>query len=229
MNPLIRELVGCAKDPAAVARFAEEHPVPLVARDHVTFVFVGDADAVNLRHWIFGLPGSYELTRVPHTKVWTCDFELPARSRVEYKIEVVREGHGEWILDPLNPRRAHDPFGANSVCYGPGYERPAWTEHDPEARTGSLDLIAVDIHGRVLANVGYEQGTGDAEFEMGGYALVADAIHGWIRDDAWVLRGQIYRVVGRPVERSQKVMLPELSPLTSVLPSGENATVETED
>ncbi|MCA9623852.1 MAG: hypothetical protein KC731_32745, partial [Myxococcales bacterium] len=144
MNPLIRELVGCAKDPAAVARFAEEHPVPLVAREHVTFVFVGDADAVNLRHWIFGLPGSYELTRVPHTKVWTCDFELPARSRVEYKIEVVREGHGEWILDPLNPRRAHDPFGANSVCYGPGYERPAWTEHDPEARTGSLDLIAVD-------------------------------------------------------------------------------------
>jgi hypothetical protein len=63
-------------------------------------------------------------------------------------------------------------------------------------------LWVVDIHGRVLANVGYEQGTASKHFEMGGYALVADAIHGWIRDDAWVLNERIYRVVARPVEQS---------------------------
>src|SRR6185436_6870898 len=34
----------------------------------------------------------------------------------------------------------------------------------------------------------------------GGYALVADALHGWIRDDAWIWKGRIYRVVARPVE-----------------------------
>ncbi|MEZ4445671.1 MAG: MXAN_5187 family protein [Polyangiaceae bacterium] len=78
----------------------------------------------------------------------------------------------------------------------------AFVSDSKQTGTAFDAVWAVDIHGRVLANVGYEQGTGDAEFEMGGYALVADAIHGWIRDDAWVLRGQIYRVVGRPVEIS---------------------------
>ena len=63
-------------------------------------------------------------------------------------------------------------------------------------------LWLVDIHGRVLANVGYEQGTASKHFELGGYSVVADAIHGWIRDDAWVLNERIYRVVARPVEQS---------------------------
>lgn len=75
--------------------------------------------------------------------------------------------------------------------------------HSPTG--GDKDMVfdsvwAIDIHGRVLANVGFEQGTTSKEFEMGGYALVADAIHGWIRDDAWVFDEKIYRVVARPVE-----------------------------
>jgi hypothetical protein len=75
--------------------------------------------------------------------------------------------------------------------------------HSPTG--GDKDMVfdavwAIDVHGRVLANVGYEQGTTSKEFEMGGYAVVADAIHGWIRDDAWVFDEKIYRVVARPVE-----------------------------
>ena len=45
-------------------------------------------------------------------------------SRVEYKLEVVRGGHGEWIEDPLNPNRARDPFGANSVAARRGLRGP---------------------------------------------------------------------------------------------------------
>lgn len=59
-------------------------------------------------------------------------------------------------------------------------------------------LWAVDASGRVVASVGFEH---SEDWELGGYASVADAIHGWIRDDAWVWRGRIYRVVARPVER----------------------------
>ena len=59
-------------------------------------------------------------------------------------------------------------------------------------------LWAVDAGGRVVASVGFEH---SEDWELGGYASVADAIHGWIRDDAWVWRGRIYRVVARPVER----------------------------
>jgi hypothetical protein len=57
---------------------------------------------------------------------------------------------------------------------------------------------AVDANGRVVANVGFDH---NEDWELGGYASVADAIHGWIRDDAWVWKGRIYRVVTRPVER----------------------------
>jgi hypothetical protein len=61
-------------------------------------------------------------------------------------------------------------------------------------------LWAIDRHGRVLANYGFEKDTNSEHFEMGGYALVADALSGWIRDDAWIFDGRIYRVVGLPVE-----------------------------
>lgn len=57
---------------------------------------------------------------------------------------------------------------------------------------------AVDAGGRVVASVGFDHGD---DWELGGYAAVGDALHGWIRDDAWVWRGRIYRVVTRPVER----------------------------
>ncbi|MFO0659856.1 MAG: MXAN_5187 family protein [Polyangiaceae bacterium] len=61
-------------------------------------------------------------------------------------------------------------------------------------------LFAVDQHGRVIAQVGFQEAAGIDDFELGGYSAVADALHGWIRDDAWVLNGRIYRVVARPVE-----------------------------
>jgi long-subunit fatty acid transport protein len=61
-------------------------------------------------------------------------------------------------------------------------------------------LFAVDQSGRVVAFHGFDQATGIDDFELGGYPVVADALHGWVRDDSWVLDGRIYRVVARPVE-----------------------------
>ncbi len=67
-------------------------------------------------------------------------------------------------------------------------------------------LFAVDQAGRVVAQVGFDQASGIDNFELGGYPLVADALHGWVRDDSWVLGGRIYRVVGRPVEHDMTQM-----------------------
>jgi hypothetical protein len=64
----------------------------------------------------------------------------------------------------------------------------------------SFDAVfAVDQHGRVVAHLGYEQATGMQDFELGGYPVVADALHGFVRDDTLVL-DRVYRVVARPVE-----------------------------
>jgi enterochelin esterase-like enzyme len=144
LNPLLAKLASIRPvDGEKVARFAEEHGWPLVQGNQVTFVFYGEADVVNLRHWVFGLPAEQPFTRLPGTPFWFRELALPESSRVEYKFEVVRRGRGEWILDPFNPNRAHDPFGANSVCQAAGYSRPEWTLHDPLVRAGTVDAIEV--------------------------------------------------------------------------------------
>lgn len=60
-------------------------------------------------------------------------------------------------------------------------------------------VFAVDQEGRVVAHLGYDQANGIEDFELGGYPVVADALHGFIRDDTLVL-DRLYRVVARPVE-----------------------------
>jgi enterochelin esterase-like enzyme len=119
---------------------------PIVDPGGVTFVYHGAADTVSLRCWIHGLPASQPFERVDDRDLWVLRVELPENSRIEYKFEVVRDGQEHWILDPLNPLTAADPFGANSVAQGYGYERPEWTGEDPAARAGQVDEIALRSH-----------------------------------------------------------------------------------
>ncbi len=68
---------------------------------------------------------------------------------------------------------------------------------DPEFAFDAV--FAIDQHGRVVAHLGYEQASGMEDFELGGYPVVADGLHGVVRDDTLVL-DRMYRVVARPVE-----------------------------
>jgi hypothetical protein len=61
-------------------------------------------------------------------------------------------------------------------------------------------LFAVDRDGRVIAQINYDAANAFPEFELGGYAAVYDALHGFLRDDTWIWGGRIARVVARPVE-----------------------------
>jgi hypothetical protein len=61
-------------------------------------------------------------------------------------------------------------------------------------------LFAVDRDGHVVAEVGYDAVVGNDDFELGGYPAVNDALHGWLRDDVWVLGSKMYVVVARPIE-----------------------------
>lgn len=126
-----------------VDAFLAAHSFPLVEGPSVTFVYRGEADGVNLRHWIYGLESSQPLTRVPETDLFYAIVELPERSRVEYKLELWHNGNSRWVEDPLNPHRARDPFGANSVAHGHGYAVPEWTRPDPEARKGRLEPFSL--------------------------------------------------------------------------------------
>jgi enterochelin esterase-like enzyme len=140
----IAELQAGPKTPDAVNAFFAAHKFPIVDGNAITVVWRGGADAVYLKHWVFGLPSSQQLTRVDGTDVWHLTLQLPPGSRVEYKLEAVRNGHGEWMQDPLNPNTAHDPFGANSVVHGTGYVTPSWIHHDPTVAHGKLDEVVFD-------------------------------------------------------------------------------------
>ncbi len=145
MSPTVRRLRAAARrGEAPLLRFLEKHGVPIQGEGLTTFVFVGEADRVDLDHWIYGLPGTQPFDRVTGTNVWHLSMDLPAESRIEYKLGVTRNGHRETILDPLNPRRAHDPFGANSVCSTEGYRTPEWAGADPDSRPGSMEHLEID-------------------------------------------------------------------------------------
>ena len=61
-------------------------------------------------------------------------------------------------------------------------------------------FLAVDRDGRVIAQLGYDAVAGNEDFELGGYPVVNDALHGWLRDDVWMLGSKMYVVVARPIE-----------------------------
>jgi enterochelin esterase family protein len=124
--------------PEAIDEFLGSRSFPLVEGRTVTFVYRGQADAVHLRHWIYGLGSSQAFERLNGTDLWFLSLEIPRRSRVEYKLELVQGGNHRLVRDPLNPHLATDPYGSNSVVHTEGYEIGSWTEHDPDARPGEI-------------------------------------------------------------------------------------------
>ncbi|MYL07542.1 MAG: enterochelin esterase, partial [Gemmatimonadales bacterium] len=141
---LEERLASGSGGPDAVGAFLDAHEFPLAEPPLYTFVYRGHADAVRLRHWVHGLQTSAPFRRLEGTDLWCYTLELPDESRVEYKIEVLAGGRAEWIEDPLNPQRARDPFGANSVVQARGYEIPDWAREREGVRRGELDELAVE-------------------------------------------------------------------------------------
>jgi hypothetical protein len=67
-------------------------------------------------------------------------------------------------------------------------------------REDAFDAIfAVTQSGEVIAHIGFDQALNSPDFELGGYPVVADALHGYVRDDT-LMFDRLYRVVARPVE-----------------------------
>jgi hypothetical protein len=118
--------------------------------------------------------------------------QIDARRRLDFMLycsvdvgvrEAVKQANGK---DKVPPKSRED---GKKALQGALEKIPAEFKADA--------VFAVDRDGRVVASLGFD--TKD-EFELGGYAAVNDALHGYFRDDTWVLGGKIYRVVARPVE-----------------------------
>jgi enterochelin esterase family protein len=144
MTALIDELhARAAREPAWLGELVAARDFPAVDGTTVTFLWRGAADEVRLRHWIHGLDSSQPFARIEGTDLWVLALELPEQSRVEYKLEIVHGHERRLVHDPLNPHRATDPFGGNSVVHGAGYTVPEWSLPDPDARKGTIERVAV--------------------------------------------------------------------------------------
>lgn len=130
---------------AVLHAFLRDNTFPIVEEDTATFFFWDGhhVDAVILRHWVFGLESAQPFERLEGTSAFFLALQLPHSGRVEYKLEVRRGDDTQWVRDPLNPRRAFDPFGSNSVCPMPGYREPAWALRDPRSRKGRIEVFEV--------------------------------------------------------------------------------------
>jgi enterochelin esterase-like enzyme len=127
-----------------VERLIAGRQPPVATPDACTFVYRGEADAVHLRHWGVGLPPDLGFERLAGSDLWVLMLDLPHGSRVEYMFEVAERGGIRLVEDPLNPRRASNPFGTNSVCHAVGYAVPEWAAPDPDVPEGRLKDITVD-------------------------------------------------------------------------------------
>jgi enterochelin esterase family protein len=137
----IDTLLASRPDKVRLEAFMAHQTFPIVEGTSVTVVWTGNADAVYLRHWIYGLESATALHRMAETELWYATVDIPRGSRVEYKLDVHRGGSNVWVEDPRNPHKAQDPFGANSVILGEGYEQPEWIHFDPTSRAGTLEPL----------------------------------------------------------------------------------------
>jgi enterochelin esterase family protein len=130
--------------PQDVDRFVRGREFPLIDGRQATFVYRGQASAVELIHWIYGLESSMPFQRVAGSDLWYLSMDVPEGSRIEYKLGVVHGAQQALIRDPLNPKLARDPYGANSVVQGSGYFVPDWIHEDDWARKGEIVRLGVD-------------------------------------------------------------------------------------
>jgi enterochelin esterase family protein len=126
----------------ALAAFLAGNQFPLVEPGAVTFAWRGEADRVGLLRFIHARADRAPFQRLPGTDLWLLRLPVENGGRFEYKLAVQRGGGEEWIVDPLNPARADDPFGQNSVCRTWGYARPAWSE-PRGAPAGRIEAVEV--------------------------------------------------------------------------------------
>ena len=125
--------------------FVQRHQFPIVNEQRATFFYWDEehVDNVQLMHWISGLESSQSFRKLPGCNAFWLTIDLPKAARVEYKLCVTKGENRFWMRDPLNPERAFDPFGSNSVCAMPGYSDPEWSKTDPNTQGGRLESFVV--------------------------------------------------------------------------------------
>jgi enterochelin esterase family protein len=126
-----------------VDAFLADRDFPLAEPGILTFAWRGEADHVHLVRWIHGGADRRPFVRLAGTDLWLLRLAVEDGGRFEYKLAIGQHGREDLSVDPLNPARAGDPFGENSVARTLGYSRPAWSL-PRGAPPGGLDELRIE-------------------------------------------------------------------------------------
>ncbi len=134
----VSEEPDSSKKSQLIVNFLSRVSIPIIEKENVHFVYYGKADTVSLPNEKTGWnPDSSIMKRVPQTNLFYRTETLQNTARLEYKLRV----DGEWILDPLNARKASGGYGENSDVWMPGYQQSLWARYTPNVRRGSIDTL----------------------------------------------------------------------------------------
>ncbi|MFK8083380.1 MAG: alpha/beta hydrolase [Granulosicoccus sp.] len=140
-HPALLELLENPVTPQALQKFVQTREFPLVVAGLVTFVWVGEASRISLVRWIHGGEDRIDFRHMKGTPLWLLHVPVEDGGRFEYKLSI-RCGREERLaLDPLNDKRAGDPYGENSVCKTYGYARPEWSKPQGAPAGSIIPLI----------------------------------------------------------------------------------------
>jgi enterochelin esterase family protein len=142
-HPMLAAILGPGPNDESVDLLLQTTAFPLVEPGAVTFAWRGQAERVDLLRFIHGGADRTPFLPVAGTDLWFLRLAVEDGGRFEYKIGIARGEGDEWTNDPLNPSRAGDPFGENSVCRTWGYERPDWSR-PKGAPAGRIERLPVE-------------------------------------------------------------------------------------
>jgi enterochelin esterase family protein len=141
----LQEALARGNAEQAIDRLLVESAGPLVDADGVTFLFRdAEVDRVYLHHEIMGLESKQEFLRLEQTSLFYLPMQVPGSARIEYRLEAVRGGRHQILLDPLNPNRSDCPYGEKSVVTGARYQPPEFSRVRPAVRRGEILSLSVD-------------------------------------------------------------------------------------
>jgi len=154
---------------------------------YVVFLAVGEYDRRN------GVAMEEELASDSQTVGWA--LQMDARKRLDaLLIGAVDRG----VQDSLQAAAGKDTIPGKAKEDGRRAINAILEKIPADFRPDAM--FEVDHDGRVVSQSGFDGANAFPDFELGGYPAVFDALHGFLRDDTWVLGGKAYRVVARPVE-----------------------------
>ena len=142
-HPALETLASVQAGGEAIDAFLHGQEFPLAEPGMLTFAWRGPAEQVHLVRWIHGGGDRLPFVQLAGTDLWLLRLPVEDGGRFEYKLAIGRHGQEQLIVDPLNPARAGDPFGENSVARTLGYERPEWSL-PRGAPAGRIETIGVE-------------------------------------------------------------------------------------